>query len=393
MQQVKKFFDIPNASPNWFWNSILFPFIVTRAIWILVAYYAAGNYAPNPSYEAYVKRGYFLTRIFPLDIFSRWDARWYFSIIKNGYQPPANWTVDYSNFAFFPLYPYLVKSIGWLGIHLPDGLYILLGLLLSNLCFIAAMALLYRLIIVKLGFEETTASRALGLLFVFPASFFFSAFYPESLFLVLTIAGFTFALEERWFWTAVCAALIIVTKPAGIVVVFALGWLYMEKRGWRIKEIKPSAGWFLLAPIVLLLHFYYLYLLSGHLFAFSDAMKAWGRLQAGVVQNPFQNLMGPSLDVYKIDFVLSILFLLCGLYILWKWPTKAFGIVSILLVMLPVGTGLLVSLSRYLLIAFPVFILIGEKLKRQEWYNAMLAVCFALQVVYFAGWINYYWIA
>lgn len=393
MQRIKKFFEIPDASPNWFWNSILFPFIVTRAIWILVAYYTTGNYVPNPGYEAYIKRGYFLTRIFPLDIFSRWDGRWYLSIIKTGYQPPANWTGSYSNFAFFPLYPYLVKSIGWLGLHLPDGLYILLGLLLSNLCFLAAAALLYRLIIVKLGFEESSARRTLGLLFVFPVGFFFSAFYPESLFFFLTVAGFTFALEEKWFWTATCAALVIITKPSGIVPVSALGWLYMEKRQWQIKDIKLSAGWFLLAPIALLLHFYYLYLISGHPFAFSDAMKAWGGLQTSIFQAPLQNLSGPSLDVFKIDFIWVILFLVCSLYILWKWPVKAFGIFAVLMVVLSVATGLLVSVSRFLLVTFPVFILPGEKLKRQEWYNAALAVCFALQVIYFAGWINYYWIA
>ncbi|MCL4530611.1 MAG: hypothetical protein M1282_14510, partial [Chloroflexi bacterium] len=364
-----------------------------RAIWILVAYYAAGNYAPNPSYEAYFQRGYFLTRIFPLDIFSRWDGRWYLSIIKAGYQPPANWTGSYSNFAFFPLYPYLVKSIGWLGLHLPDGFYILVGLLLSNLCFLAAAVLLYRLIVLKLGFEESSAQRTLGLLFVFPVGFFFSAFYPESLFFVLTVAGFTFALEEKWFWTAICAALVIVTKPSGIVPVFALGWLYMEKRQWRIKDIKLSAGWFLLAPIALFLHFYYLYLKSGHLFAFSDAMKAWGGLQTSIFRAPLQNLSGPSLDVFKIDFIWVILFLVCSFYILRKWPIKAFGIFAALMVILSVATGLLVSVSRFLLVTFPVFILLGEKLKRQEWYNAALAVCFALQVIYFAGWINYYWIA
>jgi hypothetical protein len=359
----------------------------------MVAYYAAGNYQPNPSYEPYFKRGFYLTHIFPLDIFARWDARWYLSIVKNGYQPPANWTTDYSNLAFFPLYPYLVKSLGWLGIQLPDGLYILLGLLLSNLLFLASAALLYRLIIIKLGFDESSARRALGLLFVFPVSFFLSAFYPESLFLFLTIAGFTLALEEKWFWTAVCAALVIITKPSGIVPVFALGWLYMEMSHWRIKDIRPSAGWFILAPLALLLHFYYLYLISGHVFAFSDAMSAWGGLQTGMFQQPLQNLSGSSLDVFKIDFILVILFLVFSIYIVSKWPIKAFGIFAVLMVILSVATGLLVSVSRFLLVTFPVFVLLGEKLKRQEWYNALVAVCFALQIIYFAGWINYYWIA
>jgi hypothetical protein len=393
MTRLKRFFEIPQAPRNWFWSVILFPFLVSRSIWVLIAYYASGNYLPNPSYLSNAKRGYFLTHIFPLDIFARWDSRWYFSILKNGYQPSANLRTAYSNLAFFPLYPYLVKSVGWFGIPLPDSVYTFLGLLLSNLCFLASAALLYRLAISSLGFDEDSAHRALTLLIVFPVSFFFSAFYPESLFLFLTLLAFTFALEEKWAWTGICAALVIVTKPTGIVPVIALAWLYMEKKQWKLQNIRPSILWFALAPIALLLHFYDLYLVSGHPFAFLDAMIAWGGSQTSIYLNPFRNLQNPALDVFKIDLVLTILFLIASFYVLWKWPVKAYGIFALLMILLGLSTGLLVSISRYLLVSFPIFILLGEKLKRREWFDLAAAVFFALQVIYFAGWVNYYWIA
>ncbi len=393
MNRIKQFFAVPQAPRNWFWNVILFPFLVTRAIWILVAYFAYGNYQPNPSYLHYVKQGYFLTRIFPLDIFARWDSKWYFSILKNGYQPSANLSTIYSNLAFFPLYPYLVKSIGWLGIHLPDGFYVLVGLLLSNLFFTLSAALLYRLIITSFGFDEDSARRAIILLIVFPVSFFFSAFYPESLFFFLILLGFIFALEENWMGTGICAALMILTKPTGVVVVPALGWLYMEKKHWHLQDIRPSILWFLLAPLALLLHFYELYRVTGQPLAFFQAMTAWGRIQSSTYLGPLQNLHGASLDVFKIDFVITILFFLCSLYILWKWPLKAYGIFALLMILIALFTGLLVSISRYLLVVFPIFILLGEKLKRGRWFELTAAVFFALQVLYFAGWVNYYWIA
>ncbi len=332
MRRLKQFFEIPQAPHNWFWSVVLFPFLITRSIWILVAYFASGNYLPNPSYLNYFKRGYFLTRIFPLDIFTRWDSKWYFSIIKSGYQPSANLRTMYSNLAFFPLYPYLVKSVGWLGVSLPDGIYIILGLLLSNLFFLASAALLYRLIISSLGFDEDTARRTLTLLIVFPVSFFFSAFYPESLFLFLTLLSFTLALEEKWFWTGICMALLIVTKPTGVIPVLALAWFYMEKKRWKVQSIRPSILWFLLAPIALLLHFYNLYLVSGHPFAFLDAMTAWGGIQPSAYLNPFQNLKGPALDVFKIDLVLTLLFFICSLYMLWKWSIKAYGVFALLMI-------------------------------------------------------------
>jgi hypothetical protein len=393
MNRRKQFFEIPQAPRNWFCSVILFPFLVTRAIWVLVAYFVSGNYLPNPSYLRYAKQGYFLTRIFPLDIFTRWDSKWYLSILKTGYQPSADLRTAYSNLAFFPLYPYLVKSIGWLGVQLPDGLYIFIGLLLSNLFFLASAALLYRLAVSSLGLYEDAARRALTLLIVFPVSFFFSAFYPESLFLFLTLLGFTFALEEKWAWVGLCAALVIVTKPTGIIPVFALGWLYMEKKGWKLQNIRPSILWFLLAPAALLLHFYDLYLVSGHPLAFLDAMTAWGGIQPSAYLNPFQNLQSPALDVFKIDLVLTLVFLIAASYLLWKWPLKAYGIFALLMILLALSTGLLVSISRYLLVSFPVFILLGEKLKRGKWFDLTTAVFFALQVIYFAGWVNYYWIA
>jgi hypothetical protein len=58
-----------------------------------------------------------------------------------------------------------------------------------------------------------------------------------------------------------------------------------------------------------------------------------------------------------------------------------------------VYTGLLVSVSRYMAIIFPVFILLGEKLHSRNAYDSLRAVWFALQIVYFAGWVNHYWIA
>jgi hypothetical protein len=122
-------------------------------------------------------------------------------------------------------------------------------------------------------------------------------------------------------------------------------------------------------------------------------MTAWGGIQPSTYWNPFQNLSGAVLDVFKIDLVLTILFLIASFYLLWKWPIKAYGVFALLMILLPLSEGLLVSISRYLLVSFPIFILLGDKLKRGKWYDFTVAVFFALQIIYFAGWVNYYWIA
>src|SRR5512133_2448689 len=108
---------------SWAWSAVLVPFIVTRLAWLLIAAVAQATFQPNITYLKFFQQGGQLTRIFLLDIFAHWDARFYLSIIKEGYSPLTDFAHNYSNVAFLPLYPYLVKSIGWLGLRLPDAAY------------------------------------------------------------------------------------------------------------------------------------------------------------------------------------------------------------------------------------------------------------------------------
>jgi Gpi18-like mannosyltransferase len=381
-----------DLSGHWFWKAILFPFLTTRLCWVLVAYYAVGNYLPNPTYQRYVTRGFFLTHIFPIDIFTRWDAGAYFSILSQGYHPSSDLRTVFSNIAFFPLYPYLVKSFGWLGLSLPDGFYVAFGVLLSNLFYIAAAVLLYRLIIHEFGFSVQTATRTLGLLIVFPTSFIFSSFYTESLFLFITILGLTFAFQNKWGLAALMAFFALLTRSQGLVVWGALCLLYLERKNWNLKQIKPDVAWLFLAPIGLLAHLYSLYKLTGEPLAPFVAMTAWGRANSSIIANLRENLASPFLDIYKIDLVLTIIFIAASIYILWKWPIKSIGLLSLALSVMPIASGLLVSVSRYLLLVFPVFILFGEKLHKPQVYDLVRTICFSLQIIYFAGWVNYYWI-
>jgi hypothetical protein len=386
------FFQDKKATPGWFWNDILIPFLVTRLCWLVVGYYAVGNYLPNPTYAKYFDRGFFLTRLFPVDIFARWDSGAYFSILTQGYSPSSDIRTVFSNIAFFPFYPYLVKSIGWLGISLTDGFYVAFGVLLSNLFFLGAAVLFFRLIIVELNFSEVTAVKTLGLLFVFPTGFIFSCFYTESLFLFLVILSFTFAFKDKWGLAALSAFFCLLTRTQGLVVWGILFLLYAERKNWNPKNFRADIGWLLVAPIGLVGHLYYLYRMTGEPLAPFVAMTAWGRANTSIFENLKENLAAPVLDIYKIDLVLIVIFVAASIYLLWKWPVKSIGLLALALSIMPVASGLLVSTSRYLLLVFPVFILMGDKIRHKGLYDSVRAVCFTLQIIYFVGWVNYYWI-
>jgi len=380
-----------NAS--WIWQHLLFPFITSRLVLMLVAWF--GHYfTANPGYSRFIQQGYFLSPFFPIDIWSRWDAEWYLSIIKSGYVPSANIATTHSNLAFFPLFPALVRLI-----TLPfpakassASIYLAAGLLISNLFFLAAAYLLYKLV-VELWHDEGIAQRTILLLIAFPAGFFFSTFYPESLFLFLAVALFYAALRKHWLLAALCGGLAAVTRPQGILLALPLAWFYMEARGWKLRAIRLDILSFLLFPAFLAGHFAYLHSITGDWLAPIHAQLAWGRLGQNAYGNLIQQLSSVYQYTFRVDLVMYLLFIGATIYAFFKIRSKAYGLSALAMLALPLMTGSWVSLSRFLVTIFPVFIILGWAARRRKLYFLLLAFFITIQVLYFLGWTSYYFIA
>jgi hypothetical protein len=381
-----------NDNRAWLWPGVLLPYLATRLAWIAVAAFTRATFLPNPTYQQFFQRGGQLTRIFLLDIFAHWDSRWYLSIARSGYPARTNLADQYTSIAFFPLYPYLARGLGWLGFKLPDSFILLTGLVISNACFLAAMVLLYRLATRRLAISEDAARRAIWLIFAFPASFYFSSFYTESLFLFLCILVFTLAFAQRWFWAGIAAALAALTRFPGLLAVLAAGWIYMDCRQWRVKAVRADLLWLGLAPLALGTHLFYLYRLTGDFLAPFTAVTAWGRGQYSLLEGFWLNISGPGLDVFKIDAILGLVFVVTAVWMLFRYPSKVWGLFALALALMPLSSGLFVSLGRYLAVDFPVFLALGDRIKNRSLFYITLAVSFALQVAMFAAWVNFYWV-
>jgi len=360
---------------------------------ILVAWFARFM-AYKPGWMSYIERGYFISTFFLIDIWTRWDSNWYLTIIKQGYVPPADISANFSNLVFFPLYPYLIRWLA-LPIHVKansNSIYLAIGILLSNLCFLAAAYLLYKLV-VELFHDETIAQRTLILLIAFPAGFFFSAFYTESLFLLLSVATVYAAWRKRWLLAAVLCSLAAVTRSQGILLVIPMAWLYMDARQWKFRAIRPDILYFLITPVLLVAHVVYLHYLTGDWLAMLHAENAAGRLGSNIYGNLIQQLSTVNPYVARIDIGIYLVFIAAAIYALFKFPSKGFGVYSLATLAMPILSGSWDSLSRYMVIIFPVFIILGWAARKREIYLLLLAFFIALQAVYFTGWINYYFIA
>lgn len=169
---------------HWLLKSILLPFTLTRGLLVLTGYLAPSfltfSYINDPEVMA---RGWWFSDQRILDMWFRWDAGWYFTIINEGYKMVEN-VETMSNLAFFPVYPLLVRLflLPFPQKMVTNELIMGVALVVSNLLLLGSLVLLYKLTWILFE-KEIVANLAVWLLLVFPASFFLSSFYSEASFL------------------------------------------------------------------------------------------------------------------------------------------------------------------------------------------------------------------
>ncbi|MFN2595536.1 MAG: mannosyltransferase family protein [Actinomycetota bacterium] len=158
---------------------------------------------------------------------NRWDVTWYLKIASHGYAS-NNGTA-----AFFPLYPGLVHALGVVfGRH-----WLVAAYLVSNLCFLAAMIVVYKLS--QFEFDSHVARRTVLYMAVFPTSFFFLAPYSESLFLLLTVSTLFAARKQRWLTAGLLGIFAALTRSIGVALILPLGLEAMSQAGW-LPHIKGA---------------------------------------------------------------------------------------------------------------------------------------------------------
>lgn len=160
---------------------------------------------------------------FPLlGVWQRWDGCWYIKIASFGYEPGESAT------AFFPLYPALTRLVGApLG-----GSYTLGALLASGIAYVVAVAGLITLVRAEWG--RFTGRRAALYLSVFPSAFFLFAPFTEALFLAAVIWAVYGARRHHWLLATIAGACAALTRTHGVLLVLPLAWEAV--RWWRTQR-------------------------------------------------------------------------------------------------------------------------------------------------------------
>ncbi len=326
-----------------------------------------------------------------LDMFQRFDSGWYLSIIENGYYLKGDLGIVQSNINFFPLYPLLVKILGSLigGSNIKSILFS--GILLSNIFFLLSLLFIIKLVKTS-GYSQEVSTRTIWYLCFFPTSFFLSSFYTEALFLFLSIILFYFAVKEKWVLIGVVGFFISITRVTGILAALSSVVIYMEKINWNFRKIKWNIIWLGLAPVGLLTFLLSILPITGKLFAPFISQSAWNHILSFPWTSIFSDLnFRPFITAIDQIFVLS--FFVLSIICLFNLPSKSYGIYCLLSMSTFLFSGSILGASRYLLVLFPIFWLLGVWGKNR-YADRIILVAFTIFLgALMIAWVRFYTVA
>ena len=386
----------------WLWSR--------AAIWA-AALFALYTFQPNRNPLAYRWDDPRLTHDLGAltDVWARWDSVWFLRIAEHGYSSP-------STAAFYPLYPGAIALLGAIFF----GHYVLAGLVISLAASLGAFLLLYRLAEDRLGAEG--ARRAVLYLAVFPMSLFLVAVYTESLFLMLSVAAFVLAERGRWLPAWAAAALALVTRIAGLALLPALALL-----AWRSPDRRRALAGLAIPAALFAAYPAYLAASTGDGWAFLHSQGLWHRhfswagpfggiwdgLRSGwagieqLASGSHMHRYWTAVPLAESDPMRTALINLSALAFLalfvwlsvvaWRRLGAVYGLYCLVSLAIPLSAPSskwpLLSMPRFGLAAFPIFLALAVVGGRPRLHTAILAMSAILLGVAVSQWALWQWVA
>ncbi len=314
-----------------------------------------------------------------INMHARWDSNWYMDIVKNGYE--LREVASLSNIVFFPLYPFLIKMIA----IMIGGNLILAGWIVSSIFLILACIILFHL--VEKFHKEANPFLTVFLLLIFPTAFFLNAVYTESLFLFLSLLAFYFCLDRKYFYAGIIGLLAALTRVTGLLLFVPLVMQFFINEGFA-KDVYKKSTALLLIPIGTGLFFLFHWIRFGDPLLFFEIESAWGR-SFHVNHDHFIFLTHAALANMSFDIIYVVFGLTVATYLVYrKQYPYAFYMVSTIGV--AVASGTLMSIGRYILVLFPIFI-VGASIKNDTSRYIWIIISSMLMALNTYLFVNWYW--
>jgi len=342
------------------------------------------------------------------------DAEWYLSIAASSYPSRAEAIAahnapagdhrstereNYMKYAFFPLYSLLVAA---LAVALPLRLAAFLVTTATSAAAAIAAMLLFTSFFPD---EEQRSPLALALLLSFPFAVFYSLYFPEGLFLLLSLLVFLGLRSGSWALVGVAGFCLSLTRPNGVFIVLPVAyalWRDSAKRHHGRQGSAAPLAWTALIPGGLVTYAAFNLARVGDPVFFHTVQYKWRNVTADPLGNLWRNVVERvsgffSLDLHsfhssKLDVVVMVAFA-CLIVAMWRdsrFP-RELTIWAAVLWAVPLVSKDLMSFSRYMAVSFPVFYFLARS--RQRWAPvAVLVAFFAGYLIALAGVIGYRWV-
>ncbi len=286
--------------------------------------------------------------------------------------------------------------------------------MLANVFFLGALICLFTLVSNSHG--RAIASRAVWLAALSPLAFYFSTAYTESLFLMLTLSALLLAQNQKWTAAAMTVVLVTLTRNSGILILLPLVLILIDQRGWNPKFWWTrgvqlfAAG---LAPIVFAVH---LHRVWGDPLLTVRVQERWGRTQSlpwetvteaihrmhriyatgrhscevRLSEQSFHScraafqLQGDSIS-NDLSFVVlfgALAALAFAMFRLRVWDSSYLLVGLLLPLFGPSSNDPLLSLARYALVLYPLYIVVAMVVARRSVFIAVI-VCSTLAMIGF----------
>lgn len=279
----------------------------------------------------------------PNTLLIRWDALHYQSIIQDGYSFKSG---ELSNIAFFPLFPFCIYLLSLL--HIP----FLAAALIINLLAITISVMTLRRLISKFH-PGIIYKDVLTFAATFPVVIFLIAPYTESLFLMTSLLFVYFFKDSKFtlaglfgFFAALCRFNGILLLLIGIPLM-----LMQVNRSNKLKALYANCA-VLLGPM---LFFLYHRLEFGSFTRFFEVQKTWGRQLLKLNTDHFSSISsaGYSNLLFDVAIIVGSVYL-C--YRIYKHVDKSYAAYSAFCLFLPLLSGTTMSIGRYMLPIFPLWL-------------------------------------
>jgi hypothetical protein len=342
------------------------------------------------------------------------DANWYASIASDWYDFSAG-PDEESSLAFMPLFPLTMRVVGSvLGLGGLQGGYNLAGVVVSHICFLFALVLLYKLTLGVWG-DERLAVRAVWFLSCLPWAFVFSMAYTESLFLVLILGALNVAYRFRAVPTArivltagILAGLATLTRHTGLFIACCLVWIVaIAPARLTLLERARNAS-LAMGPAFVAFASLLAYTAShtGQLLTVVNAHEAWGSGYLNDLPRVF--VLPPENSAWVMDLMNALGLMTWVVLSVWavmmllrssgsmlksqggiedRWPAwwAFLGYTAVSVMIQLVGNAANQSWGRYMMVVFPCVWPLAWWISRPPSVRIAISAGLALQLLYFGS--------